>query len=190
MAYDNRANLVIHALRLFASRGYDAVSVQEVVEAAGVTKPTLYHYFGSKRGLLDALLAERGGRLVQAVQEAASYRGDLPLTLRKVTIAYFSFAREQSAFYRLLLSLWLAPPSSEGHQAVLPLLQQQQDLLEALFAQAAKDHGNMKGRHQAYAATLLGMINTYVGLALNEHIDLDDALLYQAVHQFQHGIYS
>ena len=42
---DNRARLLDCAQDLFAARGYDAVGVQEIVEAAGVTKPTLYHYF-------------------------------------------------------------------------------------------------------------------------------------------------
>ena len=39
------------AARLFAERGYDATSVREIVEAAGVAKPTLYYYFRSKEGL-------------------------------------------------------------------------------------------------------------------------------------------
>jgi TetR/AcrR family transcriptional regulator len=34
------------------------------------------------------------------------------------------------------------------------------------------------------------MINTYIGLWLNGYAGLDDTLVYQAVHQFQHGIYS
>ncbi len=55
---DNRSTLLKCALDLFAARGYDGVGVQEIVEAAGVTKPTLYHYFGSKQGLLQALLEE------------------------------------------------------------------------------------------------------------------------------------
>ena len=44
------------AARLFAERGYDATSVREIVEAAGVAKPTLYYYFRSKEGLAQALL--------------------------------------------------------------------------------------------------------------------------------------
>ena len=36
--------------------GFDATSVREIVEAAGVAKPTLYYYFGSKEGLAQALL--------------------------------------------------------------------------------------------------------------------------------------
>jgi len=59
-----------------------------------------------------------------------------------------------------------------------------------MFERAALDHGNMRGRQRAYAATLLGMINTYAGLALNDYAALDDALTRQAVHQFMHGIFS
>ena len=45
---DNRAEILNAALDLFHARGYDAVGVQEIVDRAGVTKPTLYYYFGSK----------------------------------------------------------------------------------------------------------------------------------------------
>ena len=48
----------------------------------------------------------------------------------------------------------------------------------------------MRGRQRAYAATFLGMLNTYAAMALNGYAQLDTALVEQAVHQFQHGIYS
>ncbi|MFD3454094.1 TetR/AcrR family transcriptional regulator [Streptomyces sp. NPDC058691] len=53
--------LLAEATRLFAERGYDRTSVQEIVEAAGVTKGALYHYFGSK----DDLLHEIYGRVLR-----------------------------------------------------------------------------------------------------------------------------
>ena len=53
---DNRENILTCALELFYQRGYDAVGIQEICQAAGITKPTLYHYFGSKYGLLEVLL--------------------------------------------------------------------------------------------------------------------------------------
>ena len=53
---DNREKILQCAEELFYSRGYDAAGVQEIVEMAGVTTPTLYYYFGSKRGLLEAIL--------------------------------------------------------------------------------------------------------------------------------------
>ena len=188
---DNRQSLLNEALRLFAERGYDAVGVQEIAAAAGVTKPTLYHYFGSKRGLLDALLAEGFDTLYANVAAAARYAGDLPLTLTRVTAAYFAFARQHPTFYRLQLAMVFAPPESEAQQAVLRHNAQQQALLEDLFQQATAQHGNMRGRQRRYAVTLRGMIDTYIGLALNGYADLaDEALLHQALHQFMHGIYS
>ncbi len=49
------------AARLFATRGFEATSVREIVEAAGVTKPTLYYYFGSKEGLATGALDRADG---------------------------------------------------------------------------------------------------------------------------------
>ncbi len=53
------------ATRLFAERGYEGTSVQEVVAAAGVTKGAMYHYFGSK----DDLLYEIYGRVLRMQTE-------------------------------------------------------------------------------------------------------------------------
>jgi len=57
--------LLAAATRLFAEQGYDRTSVQEIVEAAGVTKGALYHYFGSK----DDLLHEVYARLLRLQQD-------------------------------------------------------------------------------------------------------------------------
>ena len=57
--------LLAAATRLFAEQGYDRTSVQEIVEAAGVTKGALYHYFGSK----DDLLHEVYARVLRIQQE-------------------------------------------------------------------------------------------------------------------------
>ncbi len=187
---DNRTELLNCALRLFASRGYDAVGVQEVVDAAGVTKPTLYHYFGSKQGLLEAVLNEKFAELYAALKTAAVYKGDLPLTLTGVVRAYFAFARENRRFYRMLLAMWFEPTGSDAFMVVSGLNAKQQQLVEQIFLQAVADHGNMRGRHRAYAATFLGTINTYVGLALNGYLELDDELVHRAVHQFMYGIFS
>ena len=187
---DNRERILACALELFALRGYDAVGIQEVALTAGGTKPTLYYYFGSKRGLLDCLLEERFERLNQVLREAADYQRNLPLTLDRVASAFFDFASQNSAWYRMQISMWFAPPDSEPFQAVSRLNGEQYLILEDLFARAAQDHGNMKGRQRAYAVTFQGMLNTYVGMAFNGHVELSDGLRRQAVHQFMHGIFS
>ncbi len=66
------------ALDLFAVRGYDATAVREICEAAGITKPTLYHFFGSKDGVLQALVQggfEQFRALVQAAIETPGHSG-------------------------------------------------------------------------------------------------------------------
>ena len=75
---DNRMNILQKALQLFYEKGYDAIGVQEIADAAGVTKPTLYHYFGSKYGLLEAVVREDYVQLRDGLAVRAEYAGDLP----------------------------------------------------------------------------------------------------------------
>ncbi len=187
---DNRNLLLDHALSLFATQGYDAVGVQEICEAASVTKPTLYHYFGSKRGLLESVLARDLGTFKTILSVAADYTGDLPLTLERMAFCHFDFAIQHPMFYRLFLTLSFAPLESEGFQVLITLNRFQFDLIENVFLLAVTQHGNMRGRHQAYTLTFLGMLNNYIGLGLNGFASLDAALAWQAAHQFQYGIYS
>ena len=187
---DNRSRLLACALELFAARGYDAVGVQEVADAAGLKKPTLYHYFGSKSGLLKTLLNENFAELFTALEQAAIYNRDIVSTLSAITTVYFDFAQKQRKFYRLQLSMWFSPPESNAFKAILAINEKQQQMMEAFFLRGAEDHGNMKGRQRAYAATFLGMLNTYISLGLNDLAELDSGTAKTAVHQFMHGIFS
>lgn len=187
---DTRTGLLHAALTLFAARGYDAVGVQELAEAAGVAKPTLYHFFGSKLGLLESLFAEYATKLDESVRDAAHYTGDLPLTLDCVVAAYVEFATREPVFYRVELALYFAPRESDAHKVAVDHYHRRHAMLEDLFLKAVRDHGNMRGRHRRYAVTLVGMINSYLALQLNEHLVITDRIRRDLVHQFSHGIYS
>src|SRR5580765_3876793 len=65
-----REQLVATALEMFAQQGFHATSMNDIADAAGVTKPVLYQHFASKRELYLALLEETGHRLLTLIEDA------------------------------------------------------------------------------------------------------------------------
>jgi TetR/AcrR family transcriptional regulator len=186
----NRDTILSTALRLFSDRGYEAVGVAELCDESGITKPTLYHYFGSKRGLLDAIVAERGAVLRDEVRAASAYDRDVRLGIERIAFAFARSAEEDASFARLRLALAFAPPSSEGWKAGAQLNAELFGCVEAFFRAAAEDHGNMKGRSRPYAASFIGTIDTYVGLYLAGQAELSEDVVRGAIRQFMYGIFS
>lgn len=187
---DNKHIILHKAIELFAAKGYDGVGVQEIVDSVKLTKPTLYHYFTNKEGLLTEAIKIYSLPLMNALKNETIYQGDLPLTLDKIFLCYFTFAEENKTFFRFFLSLYFTPEQSIQHEIISKIHLRQFELLENMFKEAAKQHGNMRGRHIIYAASLIGTIHTYINYAFNGHISLDKHLRQKAVHQFQYGIYS
>jgi TetR/AcrR family transcriptional regulator len=187
---DNKTLIIENALNLFSSRGYDAVGVQEIAVKSNVTKPTLYHYFKNKVGLLDTILNKYFTDLNNQLKITAQYNHDITKSLNDITKGYFYFALNNQIFFRLQLSLYFTAIENEANKAVRKYTETQYKIIEELFIKAAGDHGNMKGRHKEFAVTFIGMIHSYIGLLINKYINLDDTIIYKAVHQFMHGIFS
>lgn len=72
--------LVTAALRLFADKGFEGTSVQDVVAEAGVTKGAMYHYFGSKEDLLHEIYARVLRMQMERLQRVAAQ--ELPIAER------------------------------------------------------------------------------------------------------------
>ena len=175
---------------MFADRGYDAVSVQEIVEAAGITKPSLYHHFGSKQGVIEALAAENYCDWFARLEIAAAYHGDLPLTVYNTARTFFDFAHQRPVFHRFQHSMWYSAPDSVSRRTVAPYLHRQHRLLEELFQKAARDHGNLRGHHTTYAITFTGMLNGYITSLQSVGSVFTDALVHEASKQFMYGIFA
>ena len=101
-AEQRRRQLLGVATELFADRGFHATSMEDIAEAAGVTKPVLYQHFPSKRALyrellddVDRLLTER---LVEATASVATGRERVQAGFA----AYFHFVTGNRASFRLL----------------------------------------------------------------------------------------
>src|SRR5262245_48686110 len=100
------------ALGLFSSKGYDATSVREICEAAGITKPTLYHFYGSKEGvyraLVDGVLEDFRSQLTQQLDQG----GPIVERLKRVARSYFEAARGRRELMRFIFGLIHNPPAS------------------------------------------------------------------------------
>jgi AcrR family transcriptional regulator len=186
-------------MELFSARGYEGVSVSELTEAAGITKPTLYYYFGSKEGVFEAVCQTHYTRLNALVTENAvyspkpeSYFEDIFLTLTKVTMAYFSFAKENELFYRIVLANLSMPSYSAVFEIVKKYHFTQFEVIESMFRSMAKAHGNLKGKSKTLTWSFIGTINSYISLYLSGEAghELNKKNVKELVHQFMHGIYA
>ena len=97
-----RQQLLDVALEVFSSNGFHATSMNEIAEAAGVTKPVLYQHFASKRELYLALLQEEGGRLLDAIAKATSAAGSPYAQVEHGFQAYFHWVSDDRDAFLLL----------------------------------------------------------------------------------------
>lgn len=101
-AEQRRRQLLEVACEVFAERGFHATSMDDVAEAAGVTKPVLYQHFRSKRALYRELLDDVAERLVEAITKATRGVVSGRERVQQGFAAYFRFVRERRAGFRLL----------------------------------------------------------------------------------------
>ena len=97
------------ALNLFSSKGYDGTSVREICEAAGITKPTLYHFFGSKDGVFRALVQQALGGFERDVTLAIEPPGTTVERLQRFARHYFDSALRQRELVSLIFALVHGP---------------------------------------------------------------------------------
>ncbi len=90
------------ARELFAAGGFHATSMDDVAEAAGVTKPVLYQHFPSKRALYRELLEDVGLRLLAEITAAAAPADSGRERVQNGMAAYFRFVTDNQPAFRLL----------------------------------------------------------------------------------------
>ncbi len=104
-----RRQLLDVALEVFGESGYHQTSMDEVAEAAGVTKPVLYQHFHSKRELYLEVLADVGEQLREAVVSATKEADHPHAQVEAGFGAYFHYVADHVAAFRLLFGGGLEP---------------------------------------------------------------------------------
>src|SRR6478752_5872522 len=98
---ETRGGILRAALKRFAHSGYAAASVQQIVDAARVSKPALYYYFKDKAGLFDALVDQAHDERYHLMQQAAAKGGTLAEKLEEIAAAIFDFSVRNRELMRL-----------------------------------------------------------------------------------------
>lgn len=192
---DNRERILACALDLFYQRGYDAVGIQEICQRAGVTKPTMYHYFGSKYGLLETLLEQELGGFVEKLSQVAHFRTNVEQSLYGFATVMLDCANANYRAYLLMMSLSYSARENEGYRAVQPYINRIHCLAVQLFDEAAPVLGNMNGRQEQFALGFLGLFNHYILYMGKKEapelgVQVSEETKRSLIHQFMHGINS
>jgi AcrR family transcriptional regulator len=111
---DRRRAVIDAATLLFAERGFDGVSVQEIADAAATHKTTVLYHFASKEALHEAVLDEALGRIAEVMREflAGPFQRDRLAYLLDQNHAFFA---EHIPLARLLQRELLDPEGSEAY---------------------------------------------------------------------------
>jgi AcrR family transcriptional regulator len=116
---ERREQLLDVGRGLFAERGYDGTSVEEVAARAAVSKPVVYAHFGGKEGLYSVVVEREVARLLERFTGALS--GDDPRALlEQATLALLTYVEDDADGFRILVRESPLPgPARTGFATIL-----------------------------------------------------------------------
>ncbi|WP_240342664.1 TetR/AcrR family transcriptional regulator [Alloalcanivorax balearicus] len=178
MVEETRAKLIQAARRAFARQGYSAASMDDLTAAAGLTRGALYHNFGDKKGLLQAVVDQIDGEMLERMRAAQEHAANQWQGLLQESVAYIEMALEPEIQRIMLLDgpAVLGDPSQWPNQTAC--LRRTESILQGLI-----DDGTLKPVDAEAAARLIN------GAALNAALwiaaaDDPQAVLKKAVAAF------
>lgn len=151
---DTRTRLLNAAADLIAAAPGEDFSLRAVCDAVGVKMPTLYHFFGSKQGLIEAVI-ERGFDMYIAAKAAGETGGDPIGALRAGWDAHVAFGLENPGFYTLMYG--------KVRPGYSPQAQSKPSAMLRALTKRAEDEGRLVVGHEQAAAHIL---STNIGVTL------------------------
>lgn len=141
---------------ILVEEGYEQFSMRKLASRCGYTAPTIYHHFGDKTGLIDALLEEVFRELV-AILEAVKPAADPLDRMRAQFVAFVDFALRNPTHYRLLTTPRdedaEPPPSGERAIAIL------EEPLRVLDESGLLKSDEIEAVQQSFWALMHGLIS-------------------------------
>jgi AcrR family transcriptional regulator len=148
-----RIQLLDAASEVFASKGYHAAAMDEIADAAGVSKPVLYQHFPSKLDLYLALLDQSCERLAEVVEEALASTDDNSDRVIATVAAFYEFVSSESGDFRFIFESDLT-----GDRAVQQRLSQvNAEISDAIAEVIAEDTSLPVEQAKLLAVCLVGI---------------------------------
>lgn len=135
MMEETRAKLIASARKAFAEKGFAAASMDDLTAEAGLTRGALYHNFGDKRGLLQAVIDQLDAEMATRARDIGAQAGNDWDGLLAEGVAYIEMALEPEVQRIVLLDgpAFLGDPSQWPSQN--RCLQTTRQTVERLIAQ-------------------------------------------------------
>jgi AcrR family transcriptional regulator len=153
-----RAQLVEVGRAVFAERGFEATSVEEIAARAKVSKPIVYEHFGGKEGLYAVVVDREVEHIVARIGEAVA-SGSPRDRLEQAVIAYLRYVEERPDGFAVLLR---DAPRTENHGPLPALMYELADRVGAVFTNLFRQAGYDAKAAPIYAHALVGMV-AFVG---------------------------
>ena len=169
---------------LFAERGFDGSSVEEIASRAGVSKPVVYEHFGGKDGLYAEVVDREVRMLLRDFEAALS--GDSPrVLLEQATLALLRYVEDSSEGFSILVRESPVPSSTGGFATIISdVAQQVEHILDREFAA----RGFRTALAGLYSQALVGQV-ALVGQWWAEHRDVTrDEVASHLVNLAWHGL--
>ena len=140
---------------LFAERGFDGTSVEEVATRAGVSKPVVYEHFGGKEGLYAVVVDREVQRLVTSF--TAALTGESPKQLlEQATLALLTYVEDESDGFRILVLESPAPLADAGGFATI--ISDVASQVEHILARQFAVRGHRTTLAALYSQALVGQV--------------------------------
>ena len=152
---ERRQQLLDVGRQLFAERGFDGTSVEEVAARAGVSKPVVYEHFGGKEGLYAVVVDREVQHLLDAFIEALT--GDNPrLLLEQACLVLLTYVEEQGDGFRILVRE--SPVGLERGGGFATIISDVASQVEYVLVRQFKSRGFDAKLAPLYSQALVGMV--------------------------------
>jgi len=115
---ERRHQLIDIARSLFAERGYEGTSVEEIAQRAGVSKPVVYEHFGGKEGLYAVVVDREMSALLDRITSSLTNNRSR-VRVERVALALLTYIEERTDGFRIMIRDSPASISSGTYSSLL-----------------------------------------------------------------------